>query len=152
MSTPRAACGRPDRSCRRINPAPQRTGPTWHQFLTTQAHGIIAADFLHLDTVSLKRLYALVFIEHGTRRVHLAGVTDHPTAHWTAQQSRNPAMTLECRMDSLRFLNRDRDSKCTNAFDAVFEADDVEILLSPPRPPSPTSRLTEPADDLALAA
>ncbi|WP_327241156.1 hypothetical protein [Streptomyces sp. NBC_01320] len=63
-----------------IDPAPQRSGPTWRQFLTAQAHGIIAADFLHLDTVSLKRLYALVVIEHGTRRLHLAGVTAHPTA------------------------------------------------------------------------
>lgn len=71
-----------------VNPAPQRSGPTWHQFLTVQAHGIIAADFLHLDTVALKRLYALVFIEHSTRRLHLAGVTAHPTARWTVQQAR----------------------------------------------------------------
>jgi transposase InsO family protein len=118
-----------------IDPAPQRSGPTWHQFLTAQARGIIAADFLHLDTVSLKRLYALVFIEHGTRRLHLAGVTAHPTAQWTVQQARNLAMPLGCRVDSLRFLIRDRDSKYTRSFDAVFEADEVEILLSPPRAP-----------------
>ncbi len=116
-----------------IDPAPQRSGPTWHQFLTVQARGIIAADFLHLDTISLKRLYALVFIEHGTRRLHLAGVTAHPTAQWTVQQARNLTMTLGCRMHSLRFLVRDRDSKYTCSFDAVFEADGVEILLSPPR-------------------
>ncbi|CAM5512075.1 hypothetical protein GCM10010390_38460 [Streptomyces mordarskii] len=85
-----------------IDPAPQRSGPTWRQFLSAQARGIIAADFLHLDTVSLKHLYALVFIEHGTRRVHLAGVTAHPTAEWTTQQARNLAMTLGCRMDPVR--------------------------------------------------
>ncbi|MFF1756578.1 integrase core domain-containing protein [Streptomyces sp. NPDC058266] len=119
-----------------IDPAPQRSGPTWHQFLNAQAHGIIAADSLHLDcAVTLKRLYALVFIEHGTRRLHLAGVTPHPTAQWTVQQARNLAMALGCRMDSLRYLIRDRDTKYTHSFDAVFEADDVKILLSPPRAP-----------------
>ncbi|MER6148291.1 integrase core domain-containing protein [Streptomyces hirsutus] len=118
-----------------VDPAPHRSGPTWRQFLTTQAHGIIAADFLHLDTVALGRLYALIFIEHGTRRLHLAGVTVHPTAQWTIQQARNLAMTLGCRMDSLRFLLRDRDAKYTDAFDAVFQADDVQILLSPPQAP-----------------
>ncbi|MFF1359984.1 hypothetical protein [Streptomyces sp. NPDC058297] len=67
------------------DPAPQHSGPTWRQFLNPQAHGIIAADFLHLDTISLKRLYALIFIEHGTRRVHLAVVTARPTAQWATQ-------------------------------------------------------------------
>lgn len=63
-----------------VDPTPRRTGPTWRQFLTTQANGIIAADFLHLDcAVTLKRLYVLIFIEHGTRRLHVAGVTAHPT-------------------------------------------------------------------------
>jgi putative transposase len=118
-----------------IDPAPQRSGPTRRQFLSAQAHGTIAADFLHLDTASLKRLYTLVLIEHRTRRLHLAGVTTHPTAERTTQQARNPAMTLGCRTDSLRLLLRDHDSKYTRSFDAVFEADDVEILLSPPRAP-----------------
>ncbi|MBL1120190.1 transposase [Streptomyces sp. 110] len=118
-----------------IDPAPQRSGPTWREFLTTQAHGILAADFLHTDTITLKRLYALVFIEHDTRRVRLAGVTERPTTQWAVQQARNLTMTLGCRMDSLRFLLRDRDSKYTSAFDAVFQAHDMEILLSPPRAP-----------------
>ncbi|MFE5683308.1 integrase core domain-containing protein [Streptomyces sp. NPDC056512] len=118
-----------------IDPAPRRSGPTWRQFLTAQAHGIIAADFLHLDTISLKRPYALVFIEHGSRRLHLAGVTAHPTAQWTVQQARHLAMALGCRMNWLPFLIQDRDSKYTRSFDSVFEADDVEILLGPPRAP-----------------
>ncbi|CAL9331391.1 hypothetical protein SUDANB176_00075 [Streptomyces sp. enrichment culture] len=85
--------------------------------------------------MALGRLYALVFIEHGTGRLQLAGVTVHPTARWAVQQARNPAMTSGCRMDSLRFLLRDRDAKYTDAFDAVFQADDVQILLNPPQAP-----------------
>jgi AbrB family looped-hinge helix DNA binding protein len=61
-----------------IDPAPRRRGPTWKQFLTAEARGILAADFVHVDTVLLRRIYALIIIEHGTRRVHLAGITAHP--------------------------------------------------------------------------
>jgi transposase len=76
-----------------IDPAPRRAGPTWRQFLAAQAHAIIACDFLVVETVLLKRLYVLVFIEHGTRRQHLAGVTAHPTGAWAVQQARNLATT-----------------------------------------------------------
>jgi putative transposase len=61
-----------------IDPAPRRTGPTWKQFLTGQARGILAVDFVHVDTVLLRRIYALIVIEHSTRRVHLAGITREP--------------------------------------------------------------------------
>ncbi|MEU7524725.1 helix-turn-helix domain-containing protein [Saccharothrix sp. NPDC042600] len=92
-----------------IDPAPRRTGPTRRQFPTAQAQGIIAADFLHLDTMLGKRLYALAFLEHDTRRLHITGVTTHPTQTWTIQQARNLATDLGTRMESLRFLLRDRD-------------------------------------------
>jgi putative transposase len=77
-----------------IDPAPRRTGPTWRQFLHAQAAGILAVDYFHVDTVLLKRLYVLVFIEHGTRRMHLGGVTSSPTGEWTVQQARNLSLTL----------------------------------------------------------
>ena len=63
-----------------IDPAPRRAGPTWRQFLRAQAAGILAVDFVHVDTVLLKRMYVLVFIEHGTRRMHLGGITANPPA------------------------------------------------------------------------
>ena len=91
-----------------IDPAPRRSGPTWRQFLSAQAHGIIACDFFTVDTIVLRRLYVLVFIEHGTRRLHLAGVTANPAGTWVTQQARNLAMELGSRMDALRFLVRDR--------------------------------------------
>jgi hypothetical protein len=103
--------------------------------LTAQAHGVPACDFLTIDTVLLNRLYVLIFIEHHSRRLHLAGITAHPTGDWTAQQARNLAVNLGHRMQTLRFLVRDRDAKFTAAFDAVFEAEDIEIIKPPPQAP-----------------
>jgi hypothetical protein len=68
-----------------IDPVPRQPGPTWRQFLNAQAAGILAADFLHVDTVLLKRVYVLVFIEHDSRRKYLGGVTAHPTGDWTCR-------------------------------------------------------------------
>jgi hypothetical protein len=101
-----------------IDPAPRRSGPTWRQFLHAEAAGILAVDFLHVDTVLLKRLYVLVFIEHGTRRMHLGGVTANPAGEWTVQQARNLALTLDERFEDIRFVIRDRGSNFTRSFDA----------------------------------
>jgi putative transposase len=113
-----------------IDPAPRRSGPTWRQFLHAQAAGILAVDFLHVDTVLLNRLYVLVFIEHGTRRMHLGGVTAHPTGEWTVQQARNLALTLGERFEDIRFVICDRGSNFTISFDAVFQATGARILRS----------------------
>ena len=115
-------------ACRGIDPAPRRAGPTWRQFLRAQAAGILAVDFLHVDTVLLSRLYGLVFIEHGTRRMHLGGVTAYPTGEWTTQQARNLALTPGRRFADIRFLIRDRGSNFTASFDAVFQATGATIL------------------------
>jgi putative transposase len=63
-----------------VEPAPRRSGPTWKQFLITQAHAMVACDFFTVDTVFLKRVYVMFFLEIAARRVHVAGVTSHPTA------------------------------------------------------------------------
>ena len=111
-----------------IDPAPRRTGPTWRQFLHAQAAGILAVDFLHVDTVLLRRLYVLVFIEHGTRRMHVGGVTANPPGEWTVQQARNLALSLDERFEEIRFLIRDRGSNFTASFDAVFQSAGTGIL------------------------
>src|SRR4051812_46363543 len=117
------------------DPAPRRTGPTWRQFLTAQAHAILAVDFAHVDTIFLRRLYVLVVIEHGRRHVHLAGITTHPTGAWVTQQARNLLIDLGDRAEQFRFLIRDRDAKFTAAFDAVFTGADIDILRTPVQAP-----------------
>jgi putative transposase len=118
-----------------IDPAPLRSGSTWRQFLTAQAHAILAVDFAHVDTVFLRRLYVLVVIEHGRRRVHLAGITAHPTGAWVAQQARNMLMDLGEHANHFQFLIRDRDSRFTAAFDAVFTGADIRIIRTPAQAP-----------------
>jgi putative transposase len=118
----------------RIDPAP-RNGPTWKQFLTAQARGILAVDFVHVDTVLLQRIYALIVIEHGTRRVHLAGITANPHGAWTTQAARNLLMSLGQLTTSVKFLIRDRAGQFTDAFDAVFQAEGIRILASRPQAP-----------------
>jgi putative transposase len=118
-----------------VDPAPRRSGPTWKQFLASQAKGIVAVDFVHVDTVFLRRIYALIVVEHGTRRAHLAGITANPTGAWIVHAARNVLMEFGERVQTLTFVLRDRDSRFTRAFDGVFTAEGVRILASPPQAP-----------------
>jgi hypothetical protein len=105
-----------------LGPAGVRAGLTWREFLRAQAHSTLAVDFFTVETVSLRRLYVLFFIEVGSRRVYLAGCTANPSGAWVTQQARQLTWGLAERSTSVRFLIRDRDSKFTRDFDIVSEA------------------------------
>ncbi|MET8354187.1 MULTISPECIES: helix-turn-helix domain-containing protein [unclassified Micromonospora] len=118
-----------------VDPAPRRSGPTWRQLLTAQPRTILACDFFTVDTVLLKRIYVLFFVEIATRQVHVVGVTAHPTGACVAQQARNLLMDLDQHAAGLRFLLRDRDTKFTNTVDAVFTAEAIDVIKTPPQAP-----------------
>jgi putative transposase len=118
-----------------IEPAPRRAELSWSRFLRAQASALVACDFLTVDTVSLRRLYVLFFIELANRRVHFGGVTANPNGRWVTQQARNVVMTLADEERSVRFLVRDRDSKFTRGLDEVFRSEGFRVIRTPVRAP-----------------
>ncbi len=118
-----------------IGPAPKRLEASWSEFLRQQAASILECDFLTVDTLFLKRFYVLFFIELGSRRVHLAGITTNPDGRWVSQQARNLLMQLDDENVRPRFLIRDRDSKFTREFDEVFRSEGIRVIKAPVRAP-----------------
>jgi putative transposase len=117
----------------KLEPAPQRNGPSWREFLRAQGASIVACDFFTVESVFLRRYYALFFIAHGSRRVRLAGCTTNPTGAWVTQQARN--LGLDLSDEGVRFLIRDRDSKYSGPFDQVLRSEGIRIVKTPVRAP-----------------
>lgn len=118
-----------------LGPAPRRDGPSWSEFLRSQAEGILACDFFTVETVFLRTLYVLFFVEIGSRKLRFLPCTRNPDAAFVTQQARNLSFELQDRDQPLRHLIRDRDSKYTGSFDEVFGSEGAEVILTPIRSP-----------------
>jgi putative transposase len=118
-----------------IDPAPRRTGPTWQQFLRSQAEAILACDFFTADLLDGTQAHVLAVIEHATRRIRILGVTQHPTGAWTTQQARNLLMDLGEQAHRVKFMIRDRGSNFTAAFNAVLADGGIRTVVCNVRTP-----------------
>jgi transposase InsO family protein len=119
----------------RLKPSPRRSGPTWAEFLRAQASATLSCDFFHVDTITLRRLYVLFFIDLERRKVFLAGFTEHPIGSWVTQQARNLAMTLEDKGHTVKFVIRDRDTKFVGPFDEILSSIGTRVITAPIRAP-----------------
>ena len=115
-----------------FDPTPNRCGPSWAEFIRSQAKALIATDFCCVDTVTLRRLHVLFFIEVGSRRVHLGGITSNPTGAWATQAARNFLMTVD---GQFRFVIHDGAGQYSPAFDNVFTGAGTTPITTPPRAP-----------------
>ena len=118
-----------------IDPGRRQTGPTWPQFLRSQAEAILACDFFTADLLDGTQAYVLAVVEHATRRIRILGVTLHPTGQWTAQQARNLLINLGEQAEQVKFMIRDRGSNFTVAFDAVLADASIRTVLCNVRTP-----------------
>ena len=126
---------------RGIPPSPERQSTTWADFLRSQADALLACDLFETRTLTGARLYVFAVIEHATRRIRILGATAHPTAEWVVQLGRNLVMDLENAGSRARFMIRDRDSKFTQAFDAVLADAGLKIVTSGIRMPRMNSTM-----------
>ncbi len=124
-----------------VPPAPERDQLDWRSFLHQHAATTLACDFLTVDTVLLRRLYVLVFICIGTRRIEYVACTSNPDGVWMLQQARNLLMDLDDRGQRLRFLIHDRDAKFSRAFDAIFHDEGATVIRTPLRAPNANAHI-----------
>jgi putative transposase len=116
-------------------PALRRAGPTWSQFLRSQAEAILACDFFTAELLDGTQADVLAVIEHAARRIRILGVTLHATGEWTAQQARNLVMDLGDHAGRVRFMIRDRGPNFTAAFGAVLADAGIQTVLCNVRTP-----------------
>jgi putative transposase len=116
-----------------LEPAPRQDGPSWSEFLRSQAEAVWACDFFSIETVFLRTLYVFFFIEVGSRRLHMTTSTPNPSGEFVAQQARNLSMDGE--LEGVAFLIRDRDSKYPRTFDEVFISEGARVIKTPVRAP-----------------
>ena len=124
-----------------VPPAPQRGRLDWRSFLRQHAATTLACDFLTVDTVLLRRLYVLVFICIGTRRIEYVASTSNPDGAWMLQQARNLLMDLDDRDRRPRFVIHDRDARFSRAFDAVFHDEGIRVIPTPLRAPNANAHI-----------
>src|SRR5665647_3799750 len=134
-----SACSR--RNERQLGPAPERAGPSWRSFLREHAETVLACDVFTVDTVWLRRLYVLVFICIGSRRIEYVACTSNPDGAWMLQQARNLLMNLDDRGQRPRFLLHDRDTKFSRAFDAIFGGEGMRVIRTPFQAPNANAHI-----------
>jgi putative transposase len=124
-----------------MGPAPRRHSQSWRSFLRAHGQSILACDFFTVDTVRLHRLYVLVFLSLGSRRVEYLACTSNPNTAWMLQQARNLLMELDDDDRQARFLIHDRDAKFTRAVDALLANDGVKVIRTPLQAPNANAHM-----------
>ncbi len=122
-------------------PAPQRDRQSWRSFLRAHSDSILACDFFHVDTAWLRRLYVLVLLSIGSRRIEYVVCTSKPNGDWMLQQARNLLMDLHDREQQVRFLIHDRDANFPRAFDALLEGEGIKVIRTPVRTPNANAHI-----------
>ena len=124
-----------------LPPAPQRDRQSWHSFLQAHGESILACDFLTVDTVWLRRLYVLVFLSVGRRRIEYVACNGKPDTAWMLQQARNLLIEFDDHDRSVRFLIHDRDAKFSRAFDSLLESEKIKVIRTPVRAPNANAHM-----------